>query len=153
MPLTLLSVPHLQQNKNGECVAACSAMALAHIGKIVAYKRLVALLEITEAGTASSKIKNLEQLDVVVVYKQGTFSEIQSRLDSNHPCIVFVQTRELPYWSEDTGHALLVVGLDDDSVYVNDPAFPDAPIQISRGDFDLAWLEFDELYAVLTRRS
>ncbi len=128
-------------------------MALAYIAKPIAYDRLVQLLDITELGTPAFKIKELEQLGVAVLYKQGTLAELQTHLENNRPCIAFVKTQELPYWDEETGHALLVVGLDDASVYVNDPAFPNAPIQISRGDFDLAWLEFDELYAVLTRRS
>ncbi len=63
-----------------------------------------------------------------------------------------MKTRELPYWDEATNHAVLVVGLDKAPVDVNDPQFSNAPIKVSRGDFDLAWLEWDELYAVLMRR-
>ena len=37
-------------------------------------------------------------------------------------------------------------------VYLNDPEFPHAPIPVSIGDFDLAWLERDELYATFKRR-
>ncbi len=37
-------------------------------------------------------------------------------------------------------------------VYLNDPARPNAPIEVSHGDFDLAWLEQDEFYAALMRR-
>jgi hypothetical protein len=39
--------------------------------------------------------------------------------------------------------------MDDTHVYLNDPALPNAPILVSRGDFELAWLERDEFYAVL----
>jgi hypothetical protein len=34
-------------------------------------------------------------------------------------------------------------------VYLNDPTFLEAPIQVSRGEFDLAWLEKDEVYEAL----
>lgn len=62
-----------------------------------------------------------------------------------------MQTVELLYWNkEENNHAVVVVGLDDDYVYVNDPAFLNAPIQVARGDFDLAWLAKDEYYAVIT---
>ena len=37
-------------------------------------------------------------------------------------------------------------------IYVNDPAFPSGPLTVDRGEFDLAWLEWDEKYAVLTSR-
>ena len=33
------------------------------------------------------------------------------------------------------------------------PAFPNAPLQVSHGDFGLAWLERDEFYAALSRRA
>ncbi len=49
-------------------------------------------------------------------------------------------------------HAVVVTGLDDDYIYLNDPAFTNAPIQVRRGDFDLAWLAQDEYYALLMRR-
>ena len=41
--------------------------------------------------------------------------------------------------------------MDNTNIYLNDPGFPDAPIKISQGDFDLAWLEQDEVYAALKR--
>jgi len=34
-------------------------------------------------------------------------------------------------------------------IYLNDPELPDAPIPVTQGDFDLAWLAQDERYAVL----
>ena len=77
---------------------------------------------------------------------------LRTHLQNNQPCIVFVDTGQLPYWDESANHALVVVGLDEDYVYVHDPEFPNAPLQVSIGDFDLAWLEHDEMYAVITRR-
>ncbi len=44
-----------------------------------------------------------------------------------------------------------MVGMDEENVYVDDPEFSQSPMQVSLGDFDLAWLERDEMYAVLTR--
>jgi len=35
-------------------------------------------------------------------------------------------------------------------IYVNDPHFDDAPIAVPRGDFELAWLERDYYYALIT---
>jgi predicted double-glycine peptidase len=65
------------------------------------------------------------------------------------PVIVPLRTGELPHWSENIDHAVVVVGMDEHSVYLNDPAFATAPIQVPHGDFDLAWLEREEYYAVL----
>ena len=44
---------------------------------------------------------------------------------------MFVDTGQLPYWDESANHALVVVGLDEDYVYVHDPEFPNAPLQVS----------------------
>jgi hypothetical protein len=72
----------------------------------------------------------------------------------NRPPIVFVKTGELPYWNgQDVEHALVVVGMDERTILLNDPAFRRAPVKVSLGDFDLAWLERDEMYAVITRRT
>jgi uncharacterized protein YvpB len=79
----------------------------------------------------------------------GNWEELQAHLENNRPCMTLVQTSELPYWAEESDHAVIVIGLDDELIYLNDPAFPEAPIQVTRGEFDLAWLEKDEVYAVL----
>ena len=55
-------------------------------------------------------------------------------------------------WNESTLHAVVVVGMDDQHVYLNDPGFPEAPVKVSHGDFGLAWLERDEFYAALMKR-
>ncbi len=131
---------------------ACAAMVLNHIGVTVNYRQLVHTLAIVPGvGAGSFNIQHLEKLGVSVAYQQGTIADLRTRLRSNQPCIAFVDTGQLPYWNESANHALVVVGLDEDHVYVHDPEFPIAPLQVSIGDFDLAWLEHDEMYAVITR--
>jgi hypothetical protein len=92
-------------------------------------------------------------LNLDVIFQHGTFDQLQDHLQQDHPCIAFVYTGELSYWSEDVDHAVVVVGLDDRHIYVNDPAFPSGPLIVDRGEFDLAWLEWDERYAVLLPRA
>ncbi len=147
-----LSVPHIRQHQNGECVAACAAMVLEYLDVAFSYDQLLSLLKINWFGTAASRIRSLEKLGIVVIYKQGTLQELSEHLSEGRPCVAFVRTSELPYWSENNDHAVVVVGLDERYIYLNDPAFPDAPKQVSRGDFDLAWLERDEYYATMTRK-
>jgi len=146
----LLSIPHQLQHEDGECLVACAAMIMTYMGRSVAYQRLFNLLQVKKYfGALASNVRKLEQLGVRVVYEQGTLDKLYEHLISNQPCIAFVKTSELPYWEQVTNHAIIVVGLDDEFVYLNDPAFPIAPIQISHGDFELAWQEWDEFYAVL----
>ena len=44
----------------------------------------------------------------------------------------------------------LVVGYDESHLYVNDPNRSEASIAVPRGDFELAWLERDYYYALIT---
>lgn len=128
-------------------------MALDYIGQPVNYDRLLRLLQIDpDYGTSARNILRLSELGVEVLYTRGTLDDIRAHLIADHPCIVFVNTGELPYWQEATGHAVVVVGLDDATVYLNDPAFATAPQIVSHGDFLLAWLEMDEYFAVIQQR-
>lgn len=88
-------------------------------------------------------------MGVTVVYQRGMLTDLHTFLLKGSPIIVPVRTIELPHWDADTDHAVVVVGMNEEEIYVNDPAFERAPIAITRGDFDLAWLERDEYYAVL----
>ncbi len=146
-----LSVPYLRQRQEGECVVACAMMLLKHLGVSVEYDHLLRLFGTQHFGTFSSQIRKLESLNLIVIYKHGTFDELAEHLANNRPCIAFVMTGELPYWIDNTSHAVVVVGLDDDFIYLHDPDFKQ-DIQVPRGDFDLAWLKWDEYYATFKRK-
>ncbi len=149
---TRLPVPHIQQHNNGECLAACVAMCLQYLDSPVPYQRLIQLLGIqTGLGTQFSNIQQLKRLKISVHYRQyGTLEELHAFLVGGWPCIVSVQTQELPYWNGvNVYHAVVVAGMDRDHVYVNDPELPDGPVSVRLGDLDLAWLAQDETYAVI----
>lgn len=146
-----LSVQHVQQRTDGECLVACAAMIFVYLGLPFDYRRGVRLLRIRpQIGTPFFQIRELGKLGISVTYKQGTLLDLHAYLIQGLPCIVGVQTGELPYWQAiNVQHAVVVVGLDSEFIYLNDPAFVNAPIQVPLGDFDLAWLEQDEVFAVL----
>lgn len=147
-----LPVQHVQQQTTGECLVACAAMVFSYLGLPFDYQRGVRLLRIRpQIGTPFFPVRELSKLGISVVCKHGTLAELHAYLTQGLPCIVGIQTGELPYWqATNVQHAVVVVGLDSDFIYLNDPAFLNAPVQVSLGDFDLAWLEQDEFYAVLT---
>ncbi len=145
-----LTVSHRKQSQQADCLAACAAMVLGYYDLSQPYQRLLSLLEVKPFGAPAPNIQRLTQLGVSVVYEAGSLEELEKQIALNRPCIVFLDTGELPYWPERTSHAVVVIGMDDYDVYVNDPAFKEAPQSISWGDFDLAWLERGYYYAVIT---
>ncbi|HRQ40010.1 MAG TPA: hypothetical protein PLD25_19035 [Chloroflexota bacterium] len=98
-------------------------------------------------------VQKLTSRHITAVYDIGTIDTIRHWLDRNVPVIVFVQASELPHWfGHRFQHAILVVGLDELSVYLLDPATAEDVIVVSRLDFLLAWDEMDNTLAIITRR-
>ena len=129
-------------------------MVLDYLGQPAEYDRLLHLLRVDlEVGTLARHIQRLTELGVEVLYERGTLTDIHSHLEQGRPCLAFVRTGFLSYWAEDTGHALVVIGVDGKTLYVNDPAFDEAPRKISEDAFIAAWVEAEEYYAVLTQRT
>jgi ABC-type bacteriocin/lantibiotic exporter with double-glycine peptidase domain len=152
MSSTFLQIDHIQQRADGECMAACAAMILSYINVRVNYNQLINLLHITPIGTASFRVLELEKLNITVVYKQGTLDELREHLANNRPCLAFVDSAQLPYSRLASNHAVVVSGMDETQIYLNDPDLDYAPVAIPIGDFDLAWLERDEYYAAFLKR-
>jgi len=146
----LLPVSHRKQSQRADCLAACAAMVLDYIGRPCPYQQLLSLLGVKPIGAPSSNILRLARLGVSVIHKAGALEELELQIAQGRPCIVFLDTGELPYWSEAAFHAVVLVGMDDEYVYVNDPAFDQAPQRIPWGDFDLAWIEEGYYYAVVS---
>jgi ABC-type bacteriocin/lantibiotic exporter with double-glycine peptidase domain len=143
-------VPHLLQRSDADCLAACAAMVLAYLDRAMDYAELLSLLKIRPHGAPAGNIRLLASLNLNVVYSKTDMVGLEAMLQQGHPVIVFVRTGELPYWKYSTNHALLVVGYDESQLYVNDPYCSEAPIAVPRGDFELAWLEHDYRYALIT---
>lgn len=148
----LLDVPHLHQKDSGECLATCVTMVLNYYRVSHNYQQLLKTLRIEpQVGAPFSNIKNLESLGLLVGYRQNGQLEVLYRLLANGwPAIISVDTGELPYWPVSTGHTVVLVGMESEFIYLNDPAMIDSPIQVSSDDFYLAWFEQNLTYAVLS---
>lgn len=154
----ILPVPHFQQRKIGDCLVACTGMMLAHLGKAFQYRNVAQQLKTQDFGTVFSNIRHLSISGIAVQVHHGDIDDLYRHLLQNRPAAVAVRTAELPHWYndasrfEEVAHAIVVVGMDKKMVYINDPAFETAPLQVSHGEFQLARIDFDELYAVLLQK-
>ncbi|MEZ4707055.1 MAG: C39 family peptidase [Caldilineaceae bacterium] len=149
-----LAVPHREQRHDGDCLATCVEMVLTYLGATFSYAQIARTLKIQpNAGAPFPNIQMLEQMNIIVGYRRnGSMETLYTLLRHGWPVIASVNTGALPYWEFSTGHAVVVVGMDTTHILLNDPGIPAGPIQVLLGDFDLAWVEQDELYAVLAMR-
>ncbi|MBI4670219.1 MAG: hypothetical protein HY741_00945 [Chloroflexi bacterium] len=90
-------------------------------------------------------------LGVKVLVAKGDLETLCSCLARELPPIAFVNTGQLSYWNEATGHAVVIVGIENNQVLVNDPAFPEAPQEISIDEFMLAWMDMDQFYGLIEK--
>ena len=153
MSKPLLPVPHRTEAFVGACLPACCQMVLAFCGISESQAKIAAHIEhIKGAGTPSRNITRLVAFGVEVEWKEdGKVDKLQQAIVDGKVPVVFVRTGELPYWGQDTPHALVVVGIGANTVYVNDPAFENAPIPVQVGDFELAWEEFGRQWATVRK--
>ncbi len=125
-------------------------MVLAYHGRDTDYDEIRAALRIKPFGAPAANVRLLTAFDVRVVYSTTSLVGLRQMLDDGHPVIAFVKTGNLPHWTYDTDHALVVIGYEGATLFVNDPDRPDGPITVGADDFELAWLERDYYFAALS---
>ena len=128
-------------------------MVLQYLDRGMDYSALVQLLKIRNFGAPASNIRFLEQLGFSVTYSVTDVDGLFRMLEHGEPVIAFVRTGDLPYWAHETDHAVIVVGYDAETqiIYLNDPYFDQAPVDVPLGSFELAWLERDYHFAKISR--
>ena len=154
MSKPLLVVPHRVEAFAGACLPACLQMALVYFGLNWSQERIASQIgHIAGAGTPARNVIRLATPGIKISYMaNGSLEDVQACLEREDVPVLFVRTSELPYWEQDTAHAVLVVGMDADFILVNDPAFEQAPIPVPVDDFSLAWYELGNTWAMVAPR-
>lgn len=150
MPNVLLPVPHFEQSRDGTCLPVCVQMVLSHLGDARTEADFSKLLGTKEYGTPIRNAERLREEGYDVQVRQLTRADLESILESGLPVIVRVWTTMLGYWHVTTSHVAVVVGYDDTSVFLNDPAFSSAPQQVVWDAFLAAWAEYDETAVIIS---
>jgi ABC-type bacteriocin/lantibiotic exporter with double-glycine peptidase domain len=148
-----LPLLHKPQRGDGYCLPACVQMIFAYLGMDYSQEVIGKKLGLNPPlGTSHSNIQKLTSFNVRIVYETGSLTTVRDWVNQGVPVIVFVQAGELPYWlGHHFQHAILVVGIDAQTVYVMDPALDTGPTRTDEESFMLAWSGMDYYYAVLTR--
>lgn len=151
--MLLLGIKHSRQRREADCLVACCAMVLDYLQVPIGYNQLTRLLETQDFGSFFSRVHNLETLGLTVeTGKEAPFAIFEQFIEPGLPIIVPVRTWTLLHWQEfDTEHAVVVVGIDVDNetIYIHDSFFGQAPLALSFDEFDPAWTEMDRRYAVI----
>jgi ABC-type bacteriocin/lantibiotic exporter with double-glycine peptidase domain len=152
MPNGWLNVPHCKQEFNYSCVAACVRMVMAHHGRGLSEAELWELLSTQPHGTRARNLVAVASLGFDVSLESSNLAQLRDALAAGLPPIVFLDTGPLDYWQTDCAHVAVLVGLDDSSVYLNDPFFDTAPQRTSLESFLQAWALNAHLAAILRPR-
>lgn len=147
-----LSVPYFPQSRPGDCLVACAQMVLAYRGSAYDQAHLARQLGIeSHLGAPARNIHRLASSKHHVIVDKGDADKLRQWLNNDTPIIAFVQASELPHWrGEYFQHAVVVVEIDQQFIWMLDPDAGDEPIAAGIDYFMLAWSELDYLYAVIT---
>ena len=151
--MLLSNFRHSRQRHESDCLVACTEMVLNHLGIQIEYKRLSRLLRVGPSFTPFTNLRYLDTLGLSVVQgKEGDISIFAPNLEMGLPVVVRVRTVDWPHWGDEiTEHAVVVVGIDPSArlIYINDPFFAEAPIEMSLIAFEAGWIEGEGYYAII----
>ena len=150
----LLPVSHYPQEHATSCIPAVVRMVLSFWSIEQNELVLSQMLQSEEEGTSIFNIKFLQEAGIGITVWVGEMDveELKQNLDQGVPVIVAVWTANLLYWKVNRPHAVVVVGYDEKTVYLNDPKFPDAPQTIAWDNFLAAWDEFGRFGALIRKQ-
>jgi ABC-type bacteriocin/lantibiotic exporter with double-glycine peptidase domain len=158
--MRLSGITNWRQPRDGDCLPACAAMVLTHLGHRFDYKRLRQQQGTLPTGTPFSHLKRLEAWRFLVERGRGNVDRLLEHLAVGQPVIVAVATELLSYWmtrpdvdeaNRATEHVVVVVGMENQIVSVNDPDFDIAPQVVELDWFLAAWQHQQFRYAVIRR--
>lgn len=146
-----LNVPLFLQKREADCLAACAKMACLYLNKRIRYGKLRAIRKVRAIGTSFYNLRHLSQLDILTTFHHGSLAWLENTILAETLVIVSLDTVELPHWRMSTYHAAVIVGFDEDVIFIHDPSFADSPLGIDRIRFEFAWMARDYLCATIER--
>jgi hypothetical protein len=128
-------------------------MVLNHLGLQISYSRLARLLRAGPSFTPFTNLRYLASLRLfILIGEEGDVSLFAPYLGLGLPVIVGVKTLGWQHWgNEVTEHAVVVIGIDQGRgvIYIHDPYFTQAPIEMSLVEFEAGWIKDEGYDAVI----
>lgn len=123
--MNFIKKTHHQQEDNTSCVPASLAMVLSAYGKEISPSEIREYLGVTPGGTQIevtwSRIPfETWGLECDITF-DTTLSDIKKRLDAGAPVIAIILSLYLPHSTADYLPALVLIGMDEKYLYINDP--------------------------------
>ncbi|MBX3055579.1 MAG: C39 family peptidase [Anaerolineae bacterium] len=134
--MSLLAVSHLPQRTQADCLPVCVQMVTEYLGVPLSYAHLLQRLKTKSFGTPFRNLQELEKDGFTVTIGHMNLAEINAYLTTQLPVLAGVHTGDLLYWSQAVDHVVVVIGVDDTFVYVNDPSLPTGSHPIPIVEFD-----------------
>jgi len=130
-------------------------MVLRYLGIERSELEIGTLIQSDQEGTSVMNIELLTEADwgVTVMTDELDFQGLKQYIDQGTPVIAAVWTGALPYWTRNRPHAVVVVGDDENEVYLNDPKFLNAPQCVAWADFSKAWEPFGWFATIIKKWS
>lgn len=141
---------HKRQQHEDDCLVACCKMVLGYLG---IEKSESWLWQRLRTGTVTP-FPNIEKLapELGLSIEVGEWLDLaalEPHIDSGLPVLVAVHADNRRHWPYVDNHAVVVIGFNEQSVFIHDPAQVEAPLEIDMDTFLLAWANRDYEYGVI----
>lgn len=138
--MLLDGIPNWQQRREDDCLVARCKQVLDHLG----ITRNEAWLWRQLASSGVTPFPNIANLAnalglVVEIHTDGILDRFEAYIESGLPVIVAVDADDPLDWPYVRHHAVVVIGFDDQHVFVNDPAQAETGREVALNTFMLAW--------------
>jgi len=142
--MNFIKKAHFKQEDEVSCVPASLAMVLSAYDKEISQSELKNYMGTTESGTQVEVVWErlpFERWGLQYHQRFGcSLEDLENELAEGVPPIVFIISSFLPHSEKDFLHAVVVVGLDRESVSINDPLLEESsPFQMGSSAFQEAW--------------
>ena len=159
----MIRVPHLRQKPGSKsCLVISVKMVLdgyhvyhtkEEIGTVIEYDPVLgaSIMNIDLPDRSGQALD--EAWGVMTESGEIELERVKQEIDCDTPVIVVVSAHYLPYREASirANHTLVVVGYDDDNIYVNDALLPSAPTAIPVADFLKAWDGVGKFGGIITK--